>query len=310
MATKAILGQLSNIDIRLLRVFRAVAESGGLSAAELELNISRSTISRHLKDLEIRLGGLTLCYRGRGGFSLTKEGQEVYAGTLRLLAAMEGFRAEINDLHQHLTGMLMLAFFDKTVTNRTAKLHEALRLFVEQAPEIDIHIYVESVNTIERGILDGQYDIGIVPMHRPSTTLQYYPLFVEKMYLYCGLGHPLYADAEHDRSDQEILKHQYAGLGYHSPNMEATHTLKLKRSATAYDQEAIATLIRSGQFIAFLPDHYAQFLIEQGQIRRIDNPRFHYTVDYSAIIRRSPKPSRVIQTFVGCLKQAHQMAKR
>ena len=71
-----ILGQLSNIDIRLLRVFRQIVESGGLSAAELQLNISRSVISRHLKDLETRLGGLELCRRGRAGFALTDEGQQ------------------------------------------------------------------------------------------------------------------------------------------------------------------------------------------------------------------------------------------
>ena len=48
---RALLGQLSDMDLRLLRVFRAVVDCGGLSAAELELNIGASTVSRHLKDL-------------------------------------------------------------------------------------------------------------------------------------------------------------------------------------------------------------------------------------------------------------------
>ena len=37
-----------------------------MAAAELELNIGTSTVSRHMKDLETRLG-LTLCRRGRAG---------------------------------------------------------------------------------------------------------------------------------------------------------------------------------------------------------------------------------------------------
>jgi DNA-binding transcriptional LysR family regulator len=53
---RAILGQVSDLDLRLLRVFRAVAECGGMAAAELELNIGTSTVSRHVKDLETRLG--------------------------------------------------------------------------------------------------------------------------------------------------------------------------------------------------------------------------------------------------------------
>ena len=48
MTAKALLGQVSDVDMRLLRVFGAVVRCGGISAAELELNIGRSTISRHL----------------------------------------------------------------------------------------------------------------------------------------------------------------------------------------------------------------------------------------------------------------------
>lgn len=62
--SRALLGQLTDMDLRLLRVFRSVVQCGGMAAAELELNIGISTISRHVKDLETRLG-LVLCRRGR-----------------------------------------------------------------------------------------------------------------------------------------------------------------------------------------------------------------------------------------------------
>ena len=53
---RAVLGQLSDMDLRLLQVFKSVVECGGMSAAELELNIGTSTVSRPIKDLETRLG--------------------------------------------------------------------------------------------------------------------------------------------------------------------------------------------------------------------------------------------------------------
>ena len=53
---RAVLGQLSDMDLRLLQVFKSVAECGGMAAAELELNIGTSTVSRHMKDLETRQG--------------------------------------------------------------------------------------------------------------------------------------------------------------------------------------------------------------------------------------------------------------
>ena len=79
----AVLGQLGDADLRLLRVFKCVAECGGMVSAELELNIAVSTISRHIKDLETRLG-LVLCRRGRSGFALTPEGTQVYEAALNL----------------------------------------------------------------------------------------------------------------------------------------------------------------------------------------------------------------------------------
>jgi hypothetical protein len=39
----AVLGQISDMDLRLLRVFKAVVDCGGMAAAELELNIGTST---------------------------------------------------------------------------------------------------------------------------------------------------------------------------------------------------------------------------------------------------------------------------
>ena len=48
--------ELHDVDLRHLRVFVAIVECGGLSAAEAKLNLSRSTISARLADLEVRLG--------------------------------------------------------------------------------------------------------------------------------------------------------------------------------------------------------------------------------------------------------------
>lgn len=101
--SRALLGQLSDMDLRLLRVFKGVVQCGGMAAAELELNIGISTISRHVKDLETRLG-LVLCRRGRAGFTLTPEGQTVYEETLRLLASMEAFRSRIDGIHDRMGG--------------------------------------------------------------------------------------------------------------------------------------------------------------------------------------------------------------
>ncbi|GAB2510244.1 LysR family transcriptional regulator [Microbulbifer agarilyticus] len=301
----ALLGQLSDIDLRLLRVFRAVAEAGGFSAAELELNVGRSTISRHIKDLEVRLG-VTLCQRGRSGFALTSEGRQIYQATLRLLSSLDAFRGEVADVHKRMTGHISLALFDKMVTNPAAQIDAALRQFDDLAPEVSLDIHIEPINEIERGVMEGRFQLGVIPAHRESPSLDYQHLFYEQMYLYCGYRHPLFGTADISIDDEAIRACKYAGLGYHSPNMEVGNRLGLQRDITVNDQEAIVHCLQSGRYIGYLPDHYAETFLKKGEIRAICPQRYHYECDFMAIQRRSPKASRIVQTLWECLAAAHR----
>ncbi|AOK50331.1 LysR family transcriptional regulator [Burkholderia sp. MSMB617WGS] len=306
--SRALLGRLTDMDLRLLRVFRSVVQCGGMAAAELELNIGISTISRHVKDLETRLG-LVLCRRGRAGFTLTPEGQTVYEETLRLLASVEAFRSRVDGIHDRMGGELHIAVFDKTATNPKARLGDAIGRFHDEAPDVALNLHVASINEVERGIIDGSYQVGIIPAHRSSGSLVYTDLFDERMLLYCGASHPLF-DAPHAKLTwRQVRGYAFAGLGYHSPNMELSHRAKLTRSATASDQESIATLILSGRYLGFLPDHYAQSFEAKGLMRPVAPQRFHYSCRFVSLLRRSPRPSRAALLFQDCLEIAHAAAR-
>jgi DNA-binding transcriptional LysR family regulator len=292
------------MDLRLLQVFKRVVDCGGMSAAELELNIGTSTVSRHVKDLVTRLG-LVLCRRGRAGFALTAEGKRVYDETLRLLASVEGFRNSIDDIHSRMGGQLAVAVFDKTASNPQARIGEAIALFTELAPEVSLQMHVASLNAIERGVIDGTYQVGIIPTHRNSLSLLYANLFGETMLMYCGARHPLFG-ADHGSLTWDGLRaYHFAVLGYHSPNMELSHNARLPRKATGFDQEAIATLIVSGKFLGFLPDHYAEAFERHGQMQAVQPALFRYSCQFVSLVRRSPQPSRAAQAFHECLVRVH-----
>ena len=296
-------GRISDVDIRLLRVFAAVVRCGGMAAAELELNLGRSTISRHVKDLEVRIGA-TLCQRGRGGFRLTPEGRRIHDATERLLVELARFQSDVTSMHERLSGELTIALFDKTVTNPEAHLSDAIAGFHDVAPEVRLDVHVEPVNEIERRVIEGSYHVGVIPTHRGSKSLRYLPLFDEQMYLYLSRDHPLFERVE-SAAREEILECHLAGIGFHSPNMEVGNRLGWVRHATAYDQEAVATLILSGRYVGFLPEHYAAQFVARDDMRRLPHPDFQYRCGFAAIHRRSPAPSRMVATFLECLADAH-----
>lgn len=305
LKNRALLGQLSDMDLRLLQVFKSVVDCGGFSAAELELNIDVSTISRHIRDLETRLG-LTLCQRGRAGFMLTSEGKLVHEQTIKLLNAVGGFRAAIDDIHQRMGGELNIALFEKTASNPASRIHQALALFSEQAPEVHLNLSVRPINEIERGLMNDQYHLGIIPAHRSSQSLHYDYLFDEQMHLYCARNHPLFNHEDRSLDWPNIRQHALAGLGYHSPNMQMSHRSNLPRQASASDQEGVALLVLSGRFLGFLPTHYARPFEQEGLIRAINPARFFYQVQFFSIIRKSPIAARSTQLFQQCLIQAHK----
>jgi DNA-binding transcriptional LysR family regulator len=166
------------------------------------------------------------------------------------------------------------------------------------------------MTAIERGVLDGQYQIGIIPGHRSSDALEYAELFDETMLLYAGADHPLMRADPQTLNWESLRAYPFAGLGYHSPNMEISQQVRLTRKATGFDQEAIATLILSGQFLGFLPDHYAHGFVQAGQMRAIQPALFRYECQFFAITRRSPQPARAARAFQDCLSKAHAAAIR
>ncbi len=147
-------------------------------------------------------------------------------------------------------------------------------------------------------------------MHRHNPDLQYALLFDETMLLYCGQGHPWYERKNTHTDWSQLREQRFAGLGFHSPNMELTGNQQLLRLATGHDQEAIATFILSGCFLGFLPEHYAQGFVEHKRMRAVNPHVFRYECQFAAIWRCSPAPNRVTLRFVECLEKNRSVLKR
>ncbi len=293
-------GQISDMEIRHLRIFKAVVECGGFSAAEVQLNISRSAISISMSDLEQRLG-LRLCQRGRAGFALTPEGTQVYDAILQLLAALEGFRTQVNAIHAHLKGEFNIGITDNLVTMHHMRITNALTRLKQKGPDVRINISMLPPNEIELGVLDGRLHIGVVPDLRTLSGLDYLPLYGETSQLYCSHTHPLFNQLQ---SEMNVISNQDAVVPAYAQTaaIKAQHQA-LKASATATDREGIAFLIMTGCYIGFLPTHFADRWVSQGKMRALHTDEMSYITHYSAITRRGAPANMILQTYLDELKQ-------
>lgn len=288
------IGQISDVELKLVRVFRVVADCGGFAAAAPALGLSRSTVSIHMANLEARLG-LRLCQRGRSGFALTEAGQQVYEASQRLLSSIENFRTELNSFHDTLRGELNIGITDNLVTMPRMRVSDSLTALKAQGPQIHISIHMDSSGEIERGVVDGRFHVGVVPVVQRLRGLEYTPLYDEAIHLYCVVQHELFA-----REDSTIHAADVQACdAVQTPELAATEEWQtLNVTATANGREGVAFLILTGKFLGYLPDHYAARWLQTGQMRAIKPRKYCYSIGYGLVTRSGRLHNRVLEQFL------------
>lgn len=258
------LPNLDNVDLRLLRIFMAVVRNEGFSAAQIELNINQPTISTHMGQLETRLG-VTLCHRGRRGFELTKEGELVYDAAQRLFASLELFRGEIGSARGQLVGEIHIGVVDAVVTNPDLKISEVLGAFSREAENIEIVVYVKTPRMLQRDLLEERLHVAIAPFPNLPPKFQIRQLVQEQQILCCSKQHPLFSTNPEKLHIEMLSGLKFVERNYQTwPQELAPH---IKVGAKTGSMEAIAMLINTGEFLGYLPAHYAAQWIEKDQMR-------------------------------------------
>lgn len=293
------IGQITEVDIRLLRVFVAVVEAGGFSAAQATLNVAGSTVSNHMSALEQRLG-VKLCQRGRIGFRLTDKGRVVYDAACRLLAAAETFRSEAAQVRGQLVGDLRMGLVDTTITDPASPVVRALTRFNGREHRVHLHVGIEAPQDLERRLLAGALDIAVGSFPTRVTGLEYAPLYAESQMFYCGAGHPLFDAPAPTLEDVRACRIVARGY-WHQNDLRRVGLPLSSAAATVQNMEAQAMLILSGGYLGFLPEHYAAPWVAQGRLKALLREATAYTAPFDLVTRRGARETKVLATMVADL---------
>lgn len=292
---------LSKADLHLLFVFSTVVEARGFSAAQIELNVSPSTISRQISDLETRLG-MKLCQRGRSGFRLTGKGELVYRSAQRLFASVKEFSETIDGSRKRLTGNLSVAIIDNWVFNDVSPFASALRKFVDIAPDVTIELFSLAPDDIEMAVQDERVSIGIGVFYRHKPGLIYDSVGFEKMNLYCATGHSLFGEKDAAKVQDVLKTSQYAKRAYLKERDVAPISRGLKTNAHAHQIEGIAHLILTGRYIGYLPEQFANVWVRQGRMKPVGDGQYNQPSEIKLVRKRGPSLNMVAGLFKDLVK--------
>ena len=263
-------------------MFKAITEAGGFSAAQLVLNVSQSTISTQMADLETRLG-LKLCRRGRSGFSLTDDGRAVYQAAKELFQACEKFTAHVNERSGSLSGELRIAMADSLVGNPSFPIEIIIDRLRRAMPEVSLILSVADPLEIEQQVMEQRLHAGIHTFPNRAPGLRYLRLFSENQVLYCGRKHPLFDRPDDSFSIADVEQFDYAARTYYGGSLRVGAFRPKLSSAKCTSMEGIASLILSGHFVGHLPWQAASKWLESGQIRPIIPEKLSYETSFDCV---------------------------
>ncbi|ADZ91928.1 LysR family transcriptional regulator [Marinomonas mediterranea] len=295
-----------HINIRLLEVFASVVKHQGYSGAQQDLNLSTSAISNYMSELEAYVG-FTLCQRGRSGFLLTEKGQQFLHQAIKLLDEMNDLERHTEMLKGDLGGTFRIAVLDATVLDETLSMPNIIRQFNDRFPAVHINLQIRSPNEQIQGVLNNHLDMAIGNFPSSVNNLVEEKLYREQHWLYCSHRHPLFIQ-------KQVSVQQVAQCGLVTRSYWNSTELKRKgfghSTATVESMEAQLTLILSGKYVGYLPEHYAQNMVKENQLRPLLPSEFGYQAPFSMICRRGRSRETFIQTMRNLLiKQTKTKAK-
>ncbi|MFO7602979.1 MAG: LysR family transcriptional regulator [Gammaproteobacteria bacterium] len=192
-----------------MRTFAAVVDAGSFVGAADALGMSKPAVSRHIAELEARLG-VRLLHRTTRRLSLTDEGEVFYARCQELLGGIDEAEAEITSRSSEASGVLRI---NAPVSFGILHLAELWSEFAARHPRVklDITLADRVVDLIEEG-----YDLAIRIATLPSSTLVSRRLAGTRMVL-CAA--PAYLQgAGTPAHPSELAQHKVLAYSYWSSN--------------------------------------------------------------------------------------------
>ncbi|VXB66102.1 LysR family transcriptional regulator [Burkholderia sp. 8Y] len=300
---------LSDLDLRLIRVFLAIVDAGGVSSAQATLNVGQSTISTQLATLETRLG-YRLCERGRGGFALTSRGEQFVDACRTLLNAVDTFDSTARNVGKKLVGTLTLGMIGNTPVSANARISEAIARFRQRDESVRFSVLVRSPGELEEMLLAGRIQMAIGYFWHRVPSLDYTEIFAEDQLAYCGQAHPLFERAGRVTVAQ-TADHDWAWRSYPLP--EAAALTPHSITAVADNMEAVAMLVLSGRHLGYLPEHFAAPYVEHGSLAALNPKTMRYRVAFQMVTRadrargvRGTK-SDIVYAFIADMAAAHRL---
>jgi len=210
----------------------------------------------------------------------------------------------VADARGEVTGDLAFGTVDAMATNSRLSLDRALAQFSASAPGVRLFIDIAAPQDLARGLLNGRYQVALLPTNMSPAKMEAVELFDERQNLYCGRGHPLFEADNLTLSDDRLAAQPFAGRSYMAEGERCG--IAFDRRAVTAHMEGTLLLLLSGAYVGFLPDHFAAPHEIAGRLRALAPDRATFS-DVFQIVYPRHRPTRAVDLLVASIVAANEM---
>ena len=175
------------LEVRHLRLVRAIAEEGGPTRAASRLHLTQSAVSHQLAELEGRLG-VALFTRVRRQLKLTPAGARLVESARVLLADLARVERELHDAGTRKREVLRIAVECFTSYHWLPPIVAGL---AAEYPHVEVRIVLDATREPVAALLRGTLELALVSSPVRDGGLVSEPLFDDEWTVILAPAHPL-----------------------------------------------------------------------------------------------------------------------
>lgn len=170
-----------NVELRHMRLFIAVAETGGFSAAAEREDVAVSAVSEAVKRLEQRTG-VRLFHRSSRRVELTVEGEGFLDDARRALQGIESAFTRLREIAGLQRGRIAVAAAPSVITRLFPPL---IREFQSRHPGVHLSLRDDGAEGVARRVTNGEADFGVAGKWGANAELEFRPLLYDRFGVVC-----------------------------------------------------------------------------------------------------------------------------
>ena len=282
---------LSNISLKQLQYFAAVAEYGSFRQAAFRLGITQPTLSNQIAIMEKALK-IHLFERTRKGINVTPQGRELLLSARRVLEEAQGFISQSAILSGGGIGTFRLGV---TPTLGPYLLPHILTPIHNKYSDLKLYVRENAPSELETGLINGQHDLILTTLPIMSSELVVAPLFREPIKLALARDHRLADRLTINRED--LLGEPVLTISeHHLFHRQITELCEQVGAHVLRDYEGtsldtLRQMVVMGMGVAFLPALYAKSEIRNEEELRVADVDGINVVRNHALVWRNTSPA-------------------